>query len=696
MIDLHPEWGKEMSNHSGIDLREAEYWGEILRDKELQKDPSTTERFYVDLKARLTRRFGTITQAFKDIDAAGDGTINFIEWNSMLLLMHLPLETRACRFIFGLAANGEKLISLADLKVILLQPMVRKMKAFVHSYKRFQDRVNRHVQSFLGELTESNHEIEVASVDRFQRRIKLPFCRAIYDKTTAIHSVAVQLQSKCIQDVTVDRAALGEMMVSSVGSFGDGGLLLESQVPYLMSICSRVGINKGVGINRGSSISLVDLMAALTILSTDVDRCGKLRMMFEVFDTDEDTVLEDHQLKDLFCLLCKTSPLFQSNPVLKPESGAAFQEELSEQEGLRNYECARWRLHRRGNNEDAVNWHELWAAIKDQPDVMASLLPAPPPIYWALDPLPVHMQDWMALVGRAITPLEGHHSRASSSHGHGKRHGKTCPANHHSRSLEVIPCGRYGITCPAHLPAGSRPGSNSSSRTRSKDARRKKGTPPQGNSWKSQLPKDLTAEFEKDLTDGFRRRLRRLGTARVLEMREGVSGRVSPSMRSPRSSTMGDGDTKGSVVGLLSASLQPRASQLGTRNLSLPHLSSRGSTLKGIASGGLKNNLSRVSTAPMGLGVPLVRNSVLSDSRNMSSPRLDKLPLVDSLTLMTSATWGMESAERHRLLVAATSVHSHVPDLSHVDAYPYNCHLCERTHALNPSSPKHEDGTELL
>jgi len=688
MIDLHPEWGTEMSNHSGMDLREAEYWGEILRDKELQKDPSTSERFYVDLKRRLTRRFGTITQAFKEIDAAGDGTINFIEWNSMLLLMHLPLETRACRFIFGLAARGEKQICLEDLKVVLLQPMVRKMKAFVHSYKRFQDRVNRHVQSFLGELTESNHEIEVASVDRFQRRIKLPFCRGVYDKTTAIHSVAVQLQSKCIQDVAVDLATLGEMIVSSVGSFGDGGLLLECQVPYLMSIFSRVGIDKGVGVNRGSSISLVDLMAALTILSTDVDRCGKLRMMFEVFDTDEDTVLEDHQLKDLFCLLCKTSPLFQSTPALKPESGAAFQEELSEQEGLRNYECARWRLHRRGNNEDAVNWHELWAAIRDQPDVMASLLPAPPPIRWALDPLPVHMQDWMALLPRATTPLDGLHSRASSSHG--KRHGMTCPVNHHSRSLEVTQCKRYGLTCPAHLPAGSRPGSNSApSRPRSKDAKRKKGTPPQGNTWKPQLAKNLTAEFEKDLTDGFRRRLRRLGTQRVIELREGVS---NPSGRaSPRTSTMGDGDTRGSIVGLSSMSLQPRASQLCSRTCSLPHLSSRGNTLKGIASGGLKNHLSRVSTAPMGLGVSLVKNSVIPDSSNMSSSRLDKLPLVDSLSQMTPATWGMESAERHRLLVAASCEHSHGPDLRDVDAYRYNCHLCERIHALNPSSPKHED-----
>jgi len=685
MIDLHPEWRAEMSNHSGMDLREAEYWGEIFRDKELQKEPSTCERFYVDLKLRLTRRFGTITQAFKEIDAAGDGTINFIEWNSMLLLMHLPLETRACRFIFGLAANGEKQICLADLKVILVQPMVRKMKAYVHSYKKFQDRVNRHIQSFLGELTESSHEVEVASVDRFQRRIKLPFCRAIYDKTTAIHSVAMQLQSKCIQDVTVDRGTLGEMIVSSVGSFGDGGILLECQVPYLISIFSRVGINKGVGIHKGSSISLVDLMAALTILSTDVDRCGKLRMMFEVFDTDEDTVLEDHQLKDLFCLLCKTSPKFQSSPVLKPESGAAFQEELCEQEGLRNYECARWRLHRRGNNEDAMNWHELWAAIKDQPNVMASLLPAPPPIRWAaLDPLPVHMQDWMALFPRASTPLEGHHSRASSSHGKSKRH--PGPANHHSRNLEVTQVTKYGITSPAHLPAGSRPGSKCESRPRSREAQRKKGTPPQGNTWKPQLAKTLTAEFEKNLTDGFRRRLRRLASQRVSELREGIS---NPGGRaSPRTSIMGDGDTKGSVAGISSVSLQQRASLLGSRACSLPHLSSRGTTLKGIASGGLRKSMS--ATAPMGFGGPLKRSSVMSDSSNMSASRLDKLPLVDSLTLMTSATWGMESAERHRLLVAASSAHSHGPDLSHVDAFPYNCHLCDRPHNLNPSS-KHED-----
>merc|ERR1712216_31988 len=103
--------------------------------------------------------------------------------------------------------------------------------------------------------------------------------------------------------------------------------------------------------------------------------------------------------------ICKAKPLFlgsESDSLLREEGGLAFQEELSEQEGLRNYECARWRLQWDGIKESSVPWYDLWKAIKDQPDVVTSLIPAPPLIRWALDPIAVQIQGSLP---RATTPL---------------------------------------------------------------------------------------------------------------------------------------------------------------------------------------------------------------------------------------------------------------------------------------------------
>lgn len=269
-----------------------------------------------------------------------------------------------------------------------------------------------------------------------------------------------------------------------------------------------------------------------------------------------------------------------------------------------------------------------------------------------------------SLPPRAITPLEKPSSRG------GKRHA-TLPASFLSRKE-----------------TGARPSSKDQGRRTTSRNSKVRVAEFQGNTWKPQL-----TEFEKDLTEQFQRRLRRLGHQRVTELKqvlENPSGRVSP---------RGDGDTKDSVAVLSSVAFRPSASQLATRTCSLPRLNSKGSTLKGIASGGQRNSLSRVNTAPIGLKAPLAGRFANSGSGggNMSSSRIDKLPLVDSLTLAISLKWGVEAADRHRLLVAAQemaqqecSCAQNGQDFSLVDAYPYNCHLCERKHALNPKS-KHED-----
>lgn len=660
---VRPDWQTEIQDvrlHRSVsELRQAEFWGELFKDKERQRDPATAELFYTEMKLRLMRKFGTITQAFKEIDVSGDGSINFLEWDSMLHLMHLPLENRACRWIFGIASGGDKEIDLGELKVILLQPTMRKMKTFVRSYQRAQERVNQHIHTFITQLSEANQEIRVAAVDRFQRKMKIPFCRDVISKIVTVRSVREQLQSTCIQDAMIERTTLSEIASGLVGTMTEDGLLLQCQVPLMMNITARVGNY------RGTSVSLADLMASLVMLSPDVDRCGKLELLFNVFDTDEDTVLEYHQIKDLFVRICKIKPLFEGSPILKEEGGIAFQEELSEQEGLRNYECVRWRLQRGGNNDDAVHWHELWAAMEDQPDVITSLIPAVPLIRWALDAIAVQILDTLP---RAITPQRTQKQVAALLSSHPTL-GDGWPIASGTKKIlnrQRSP-GRGGSKESAKMTYASKSSSHMQLGEPWQDTRR-----PQ------------TSEFRRDLTEEFQRRLRRLSHQRLNELAEGFDS--CSSMAAPRSTAFNDADTHGSVCDI-PAPPRPSTTQLGSRASLLPRLRGKGSR-ESFSCGDRRSPLQRVSTAPSGLGS--IEGWGESNSQSeLSSTRLEKLPLMDSLSEQRALKWGIEAADRHRLLVTARAV-NHKGNmhqgtaLNGSDAFAYHCKLCNRWHALNP------------
>lgn len=666
---------------SPTEVRDAEYWANLFKDKDMLKDPATAERFFAEVKKRLLRRLPTITEAFKQIDISGDGAINFLEWNTMLILLHLPLETRACRLIFEIAAGGDGEISLEEFKLVLLRPTLKKMKHFVRNYKRTQDRVNRHIQSFLLEATESNQEIALQSAERFQRRMQIPFIRQIYDKTVHLHSVAQSIQQKNIQDVKVDSLTFGEMINDSVSIFGEYGLLLDSQVPMLMNIVARVGSAKS------SAVSLVELMATLLYMSPDIDRRGKLEMMFDVFDTDQDTVLEDHQLKDLFCLICKSRRMAQAKDCKDPfdikDSEVAFQEELSNQEGLRNWEFAKWRMHRSGNNEDTVNWDELWAAIQDQPAVMSSLLPPSPKIHWVLHPLPMHLMDQ---IPRVSTPnLRDPHFGSAA----GKR---AAYADSRSRTLTRSLTGFRSGRRPSSR--GSRPSSRGSSCVSSRPASRSskvKFASTQG-TWRSQM-----RDFEKDLTDGFKKRLRRLADKRVDEFREGVVNPGGVARRSSRDGVLTriseeavspakdkDGGL-GSAAVALTAKVRP--------SVSLPNLVPKQSALKGTGPTLQKSSLSRYNSAPSS-----VRSPYAGKQMNPGTPGrpASRLPGLSSLGKGSGEglKWGCEAANRYRLAVDAQLISDSSdaysptsnsgPDLSLLDNYSFHCTLCGRQHELNP------------
>jgi len=368
-------------------------------------------------------------------------------------------------------------------------------------------------------------------------------------------------------------------------------------------------------------------------LSTDVDRCGKLKMLFDVFDTDCDTVLEDHQIKMMFSNICRNRDLFQGNALIKHEGGQVFLEQLSEQEGLRNYECLRWRLHRGGNYED----------------VITSLLPFPPLIRWALDPIAVQIEDSLP---RAMTPQRSQRQLAEMLKSHptsqladtfSSASKKGAAQDGHRKSVmhrQALPPSK---SCPTLGQAK---------------------WPPMvpGGSWQDSS-RPQTTELRANLTDGFQKRLRRLGHQRGIQLADAEDPKNPrpPSMEDSRPST---------TVGKRGPGLLP---SLGSK----VNPGRKGSSSQG--------NLQRVSTAPMGQNMA----RLLTGTASSDHSKLDTLPIANPHMALK---WGREGSDRFKLLVDAQSVsdkdpktcHCHNTSLGTLDAFCYSCSCCEGQHALNP------------
>lgn len=195
------------------------------------------------------------------------------------------------------------------------------------------------------------------------------------------------------------------------------------------------------------------------------------------------------------------------------------------------------------------------------------------------------------------------------------------------------------------------------------------------------------------MTEGFQRRLRRLGRQRVFELHDGfnsmpdLSSGAMATVSSPRTSA-NDGDGAGSVSDFSSSSTSLPSGFQGRTSL-LPPLGAKDNS-KGKTSGGKRSSLSRgqrtslskANSAPAGLRA--------STSGSDGHAYNDRLPFLDS-SVLEVLKGGSEAAKRHRLLVASHLIaakdnpaHGHGHCLDGVDAFNYKCNLCSGTHALNP------------
>lgn len=204
-------------------------------------------------------------------------------------------------------------------------------------------------------------------------------------------------------------------------------------------------------------------------------------------------------------------------------------------------------------------------------------------------------------------------------------------------------------------------------------------------------------DFEKDLTDGFKKRLRRLADKRVDEFREGVINPGGVARRNSRDGVLSRiseeavSPSKDKDVGLGSAAVALTAKV--RPSVSLPNLVPKQSALKGTGPAMQKSSLSRYNSAPSS-----VRSPYSGKQMNPGTPGrpASRLPGLSSLGKGSGEglKWGCSAANRYRLAVDAQLISDSSdaysptsnsgPDLSLLDNYSFHCTLCGRQHELNP------------
>mmetsp|Transcript_130195 Transcript_130195/g.236582 ORF Transcript_130195/g.236582 Transcript_130195/m.236582 type:complete len:774 (-) Transcript_130195:84-2405(-) len=744
-----PDTRKELSDEQKEkDLKVGEMWNETFKDKDRQKDTATIELFWAEVKQRLMRRWGTVSQAFRYFDHSGDGNINFLEFNGMLKLMHVPLETRVCRYVFAQAAQGDSEIDLNELKMILFIDTFRKLKRMTKLYRKKQDRFRRHVQNFLMVLSCTNRQLRTQAIDRVQRKFTVPFCRHVFEQVKALKVVNERMLQMPIEQVKVDRPDVLQVARNLTGPIdqevSDASHIQPYQLSWLLHVFERLGNYTGY------SVSFLELMTTIVMLSPvnrESDRMGKLKLLFDVHDTDYDGVLHPDQITNLFSWICKTRSELDGSTVRAQyfghrgqDSGPAFQDELSEQEGQRHYECARWRLLRGGHAEGTITWSELWNSIRDQPDVINSLVPGAPLMHWAFNQSPIHIfrtTNYRALMTqnefrpispgtptrRVTTPVRSQlfaDPREFSPAGTPNRSRCNTPQtgsvfskndvwpptiraatpqtaeNLGGRASTPLTTQKLSIRGSTPL-TSEKPGSSNQRFRRqtssgfgaggrynrsSSNLGRAAGN--SGSAWPevANEARNRTLEsvqFRKDLTERFKKRLKKLGNERLAEL--SVSAYNSSPVASVRD------EVEGSIISNSRASTANESGFGKSAMLSLPRLGSRGHSAGSRSQSSM--GLTRVSTSPvLGMGSLMECDDDTLDSASV----IERLPIRDSLSEQETLKWGVESLDRYRLLVEAhtacrTCRHRQLFPPTALDNYGFRCALCETAHDLNPQEP---------
>jgi Ca2+-binding EF-hand superfamily protein len=349
-------------------------WNQVFRDPVRRRDSVVLEGFWNDLKDRLVRRHGNLATAFHALDRSGDGQIDHQEFCDMLRFVHVPLDFRVTRAIFDQVSKGDGQLSLDELKQMLMDRTIKKVREVLHGSTRKQARIQKHVHVFMRRLAAADTASSHAAIDRFQQKLTSAFIREFWQSLLASLTRSKGFEQK------VDRDGLRQAIKAMLGKSskpGGGATLQEYETMFLTRIFDRATHG------QSDTIPISTFISALVRCSPEPETKRKVRLLFEVFDIDCDGCLQPHQIKMMFTTLSLMNLALQE---VRDEENFPFTYELAVQDGVRTSEKTCWQLRSEGRKVDAgtvVSFPELWAALQHLPEEeLQGMLPGVPRIRW--------------------------------------------------------------------------------------------------------------------------------------------------------------------------------------------------------------------------------------------------------------------------------------------------------------------------
>lgn len=347
-------------------MLEGEEWNEVFKSHECRKDKDKVSDFWEELKLRLLKKSGSLNDVIDSL-LDGCGSITNLKFGDILRITNFPLNQTVQRFLFDLAADGARHIPPENFKALLMARTIRKLKFISQNYNKKQANIQKHFNNFLRSIMEVDEKAKLKMVDKLQRKMTVSHIRNMW-QVFLTHT-----NKSRSEDITLTRSSFAAILRDNLGKYWQA---YEEEI--LVNILVRAAsLQEG-----GKSINMPGFITALVLLSAEEDRRAKLGLIFDLFDTDYDGCLHFWQISDLCHCISRLLPLVDPmacGPV-------DFQKMLCVQDGLRNYECTRWFLHRTGRVEghDVVSLPELWQAWEMQPELLVRVLPGRALMHWAV------------------------------------------------------------------------------------------------------------------------------------------------------------------------------------------------------------------------------------------------------------------------------------------------------------------------
>lgn len=357
------------------EYRAGRHWGVVFKEKAALKDPDIFEKFLIDVKNRLMRRHPTISAAFNQLE--NSDYMTYQEFERMLRKIQIPMEAHVTRRIFTKCSGGATLLDVDQFKASLMQGTITKMGSVMKAINANQDRIKGNTNEFLRRLARSSEVNTIRTVDRFQQKVTIAFCKEFW--ATLLGYVSKTL----VKSVIMEQPTFEKLIKKAFQNRFQG--FMSYDMDFMLKIFNRIQEKSG-----RTAVSLNEILTVLLLICPENDRQAKVELWFEMFDTNYAGCLLYEQIHAMCQMICGLRPMAEdSYPVVSAadDTARAFGEELAAQEGLRVYEQIRWHLQRRVQVHDIVSVEELWAALESNQGLLETIIPGAMRIRWVADPL---------------------------------------------------------------------------------------------------------------------------------------------------------------------------------------------------------------------------------------------------------------------------------------------------------------------